>query len=324
MFLIIGFTNPQLPRSINFFRDLFLTQTDDFRFIFYQLDFNSQVRIEAEIKPDQLRTLVIKPQFSLSSPENGSQTVISDEADVSSTLVMPSENIEKLILNSSIKKKGQGKPKNFRSEISIEETTEGIKQKIKAPNNYKESMRGFFINADTVYKDLSPRIENIIVKKQKDVLLEPLRNIEPKIRDISFGNNGMIYVDVGYSRLMPVNLLGDGIRRMLSILAKVLDTKDGIILLDEIENGLHYSSLKVFLKYLIRMSELQNVQLFLTTHSKETLNNLSEILSTEEFKKFRSDIRSFTIRKHEKDKTISYPYDFEKLEYAIEQDIEMR
>ena len=46
LFLIIGITNPVLPRNIHLFRDLLLTQTDDFRFMFYRLDFNSKIQID--------------------------------------------------------------------------------------------------------------------------------------------------------------------------------------------------------------------------------------------------------------------------------------
>lgn len=320
LFLIIGVTNPVLSRNIHFFRDLILTQTDDFRFLFNKLDFNTRIKIEAEVMPNQIRTLIIQPQFSSILPENAYHSVKENISDISSATQSSTENIEKLILNASIKKKGNSKSQKFQSEISIE----GTKHDVKMPQNYKESLKGSFITKDTIYSDLSKKIENILVNKRKSTLLEPLQIIEPQIRDISLGANGMIYLDLGYSRLMPVNLLGEGFRRMLSILAKVLDTRNGIVLLDEIENGLHYSSMKVFFKYLIRISELQNVQLFLTTHSKEPLNTLHEIFTIPEFSNFKSDIKSFTIRKHNEDKIMSYPYDFEKMEYAIEQDIEMR
>ena len=42
------------------------------------------------------------------------------------------------------------------------------------------------------------------------------------------------------------------------------------------------------------------------------------------FQQYQSDTRSFTIRRHDEEKMISYPYDFEKFDYSIEQEIEMR
>lgn len=320
LFLIIGVTNPVLSRNIHFFRDLILTQTDDFRFLFNKLDFNTKIKIEASVTPNQIRTLIIHPHFFSELPEKDYNMVKESLPDVSSTSQNSTENIEKLILNASIRTQGNSKSQKFQSEISIE----GTKQDVKMPQNYKESLKGLFITKDTIYSDLSKNIENILVNKRKSTLLEPLQTIEPQIRDISLGTKGMIYLDLGYARLMPVNLLGEGFRRMLSILTKVSDTRNGIVLLDEIENGLHYSSMKVFIKYLIKIAELQDTQLFITTHSKETLNAIHEIITIPEFSKFKPDIRSFTIRRHKEDKIISYPYDFEKLEYAIEQDIEMR
>ena len=320
LFLVIGITNPVLARNIHFFRDLVLTQTDDFRFIFYKLDFQSKVKIEAIVKPNQVRTLTIKPKISLSIPENGVNKLSENESKYLSTSSASIENVERLILNSIIATNGNSKPKKFQSEIFFEEG----KLEAKIPQSYKESMTGFFVNSDTIYRDLSKRIENILVRKQKNLLLQTLKQIDPKIQDISLGNNGMIYLDIGYNRLIPVNLLGDGIRRILSISAKILDTDNGIVLLDEIENGLHYTSMNVFLKLIIKVAELQNIQLFITTHSRETLITMKKILSQKEFQAFQPYFKSFTVRKHKEDKIVAYPFDYEKVEHAIEQDIEIR
>ena len=72
------------------------------------------------------------------------------------------------------------------------------------------------------------------------------------------------------------------------------------------------------------MAELQNIQLFITTHSRETLITMKKILSQKEFQAFQPYFKSFTVRKHKEDKIVAYPFDYEKVEHAIEQDIEIR
>ena len=189
---------------------------------------------------------------------------------------------------------------------------------------YIETITGVFVSPNTLYLDLSKRLEKLIVTKQKEIIIRTLQRIDPKINDISLGNNNMIYVDLEYERLVPVNLAGDGILRLLSLITAISFHKNGIVLIDEIENGLHYSALKVLWEAIIGVAHQNNVQLFITTHSKQTLENLNYVLKSKNFQQYQSDTRSFTIRRHDEEKMISYPYDFEKFDYSIEQEIEMR
>lgn len=51
----------------------------------------------------------------------------------------------------------------------------------------------------------------------------------------------MLYVDIGINKKIPMSFMGDGISRLTSILLAILTTKNGIVFIDEIENGIHYS-----------------------------------------------------------------------------------
>lgn len=324
LFLIIGMSNPLLTRNIHLFRGLNLTDNEDFRFLFYKLNFTSNIIINAETYNNEIRKLRIKPKFFSSSKVKISNGLSQEEKDeqesVSSASINNTQKIEKLNFNSLITNTKTDESNEIRTSISLS----GNNVKTDKAEKYKEKLSGFFINSDTIFKGLNEKIEDILVNKQKDRLLKPLKKIEPKICDISLGNKGMVYLDLGYKRLVPINLLGDGIRRILSVLAKLLSQNNVILLFDEIENGLHYTSQKIFLRNLIKISELQNAQLFLTTHSIESLRTLKSILSSSELQKFQSETKCFTIRKYEGDNLKAYSYDYEKLDYAIEQDIEMR
>ena len=50
-----------------------------------------------------------------------------------------------------------------------------------------------------------------------------------------------IHGDIGLPLLLPIPLMGEGLRRLLSLLLAIANLKDGIVLIDEIENGFHYS-----------------------------------------------------------------------------------
>ena len=48
----------------------------------------------------------------------------------------------------------------------------------------------------------------------------------------------------GIDQLLAVSMMGDGMRRFLNIVAAAANPTNNIILIDEIDNGLHYSAYK--------------------------------------------------------------------------------
>ena len=81
----------------------------------------------------------------------------------------------------------------------------------------------------------------------------------------------MLYADVGLESLVPLGFMGDGIGRLLSMVLAFHSARDGMLLIDEIENGLHHSVLPEVWKSLNWLSREFNVQVFATTHSYECL-----------------------------------------------------
>jgi AAA15 family ATPase/GTPase len=67
LFLISGMSNPQLPVTINNFRDLALTSDDNFNFIFHNLDFEQEPQISTLLDGTK-RRLVIKPKYVTHKP----------------------------------------------------------------------------------------------------------------------------------------------------------------------------------------------------------------------------------------------------------------
>ena len=101
-----------------------------------------------------------------------------------------------------------------------------------------------------------------------------LRQVDPRIKrltTIAAPPNPMIYADVGLTRPVPVGFLGDGIGRLLSMALAFYQSRNGIVLIDEIENGLHHSVLMDVWKKLDWLSREFKVQVFATTHSYECM-----------------------------------------------------
>jgi AAA15 family ATPase/GTPase len=61
--------------------------------------------------------------------------------------------------------------------------------------------------------------------------------------------------------------MGDGMNRLLGITLALATARDGILLVDEIENGIHYSVQVDVWRAILHAAESLNVQVFATTHS---------------------------------------------------------
>ena len=87
--------------------------------------------------------------------------------------------------------------------------------------------------------------ERIIQEKREQDIVSVLNIVDNKIQDLRMGANNTIFVyKKGINEAVPINIAGDGIRKIVSILSVIANAKDGIVLIDEIENGLHYKTLK--------------------------------------------------------------------------------
>lgn len=81
----------------------------------------------------------------------------------------------------------------------------------------------------------------------------------------------IISLDVGLSERVPLSQLGQGTYRVVSMLADLMGSKPDLFLIDEIENGVHYTALPKIWRALAEIAEALNIQIFATTHSKECL-----------------------------------------------------
>jgi len=309
LFQISGMSNPNLPVTVNNIRDLVLTSDDNLRFIFHNLDFKQKPYISAILDGNK-RDLVIKPKYA----SQYNKTLVNDnKINVFNDNVIATSNNEFSVVNGlSLEFNDERYNKKFISEISLS----GGAVKIDA--QYRENLKCSF-HAPQFYMSMFPqRIEQLLVNKQMDGVISSLNEIDKSITDIRIGTAGILYVDIGLNKLLPLNIMGDGIRRILSILAAVSDMRGGILLIDEIETGLHYSSLETLWKSLLRASDLYDVQLFITTHSTECIRALSAILE-----KDSDAIYLYRIERNENThRAFEYPSDM--VAACVEDNIEMR
>lgn len=110
-------------------------------------------------------------------------------------------------------------------------------------------------------------------------ILDALRIIAPGVEGIGFvaaptgavGERIPIVRIAGMNEPIPLRSLGSGMQRMLGIALALVNARDGILLIDEVENGLHYTILPQLWRLIFETARQLNVQVFATSHSWECL-----------------------------------------------------
>jgi predicted ATPase len=106
-------------------------------------------------------------------------------------------------------------------------------------------------------------------------LLDLIRVVEPKLRKLRYAKitkQPLLYADIGLNSLIPASQMGHAFCRMLTLYMEMLVTDAEILLIDEIENGLHHSVYENVWRGIGALAWSENIQVFVTTHSEECVN----------------------------------------------------
>jgi hypothetical protein len=88
-----------------------------------------------------------------------------------------------------------------------------------------------------------------------------------------------IYANLKSGGLRRLQLVSSGIHKILTILLACAFTENGIVLVDEIENGLFYENYELIWSTLYEFTEKSRAQLFVTSHSAECLRKLAPVIN---------------------------------------------
>lgn len=166
-------------------------------------------------------------------------------------------------------------------------------------------------------------LKDMLQNKQKEGLIMSLQVLEPSISDIVVIGNS-IMVDVGINKLLPINILGDGIRKILSIILNINACKDGLLLIDEVDNGFHFTSLTSLWQAILFTASECNTQIFVTTHNIDSLKSLNTVLNKQTNSQMRQEISAYKLIKKDNAELVALRYGFEEFSHMMSNDIEIR
>ena len=166
------------------------------------------------------------------------------------------------------------------------------------------------------------RLGHLRQQEKGDLIIEALRVIEPRLQSLEVNTatgNPMICGDVGLSELVPLPVIGDGMTQLARIVLAISSAPDGIVLIDEIENGLHHSVLSKVWQVIEKAGNQFNTQIIATTHSYECIAAAEQV-----FKSSNEDF--FLLHRIERLKTgvRCVTYDKETMGAAMQHNMEVR
>ncbi len=142
----------------------------------------------------------------------------------------------------------------------------------------------FFIDANGLAKrEIGALWDSIALTPQEKEVLNALRIIAPGVEDISVVGDPTsprerttIIKVIDIDEPLPIRSLGDGMQRMLGIALALVNAKNGLLLIDEIENGLHYSVQLDLWRLIFELARRLNVQVFATSHSWDCIESFQK------------------------------------------------
>ncbi len=168
--------------------------------------------------------------------------------------------------------------------------------------------------------------DKITLSEKEDLVVEALKIIEPKITRLSFiGEDNYrskrypIVKLQGNSNVYPLKAMGDGINRILNLTLALVNSDNGFLFIDEFENGLHYSVQEKLWEIIFEISNRLNIQVFVTTHSNDSINAFAKVLAKS--KDFKGSLYRLDRKEHE---VKANPFSEEEVKEAASQKINLR
>jgi putative AbiEii toxin of type IV toxin-antitoxin system len=231
---------------------------------FYRLDLSERPQIQLRGRGPEVRSLSISRGRGDVRIPRGAKTA--EEAQILSPIVFEWTDYKK---------------KRHRAGVKV--TPEGLQFE-----NTGESLPIWFMYAaqtPVASRENADRFAEIRKEGRHREIVNTFTNtfdwIEDIVVDSTAGSPVLSAVDRETGTVLPLTAVSGGVNRMASVLLAIAYRPKGIVLVDEIENGIFYTRHLSFCQAILRFAREYECQLFLTSHSQEWLGALIEAAGKE-------------------------------------------
>lgn len=162
------------------------------------------------------------------------------------------------------------------------------------------------------------------------IVEDALRIIDPSILEVVVlpssdrHRSGEVVLIYSETKRLPLRSLGDGIQRLFQIMLAVITGAGGLVLIDEFENGLHWSVQRTAWALLFKLAGDLDVQLVATTHSWDCISAFRDAMSAREDSDGQLLHLGRSVRTSNHGAFISTAYDKEALTRVTQGGLEVR
>ena len=274
--------------------------------LFFNSDINNTIKFILETTDNVKVETTVSIDKTLSMFQDFSSSEINN--DFSNYLYTIKKRIkeDKLKTNIYVKENSQIIYKDSKMDkipLSFQNFLEKYNISIEISDNLKNS-------SDTIFQ-----IDRIIKNRKKEELLKYLQIIDKDIKEIYINDEEIFVEKETLKEFILISSIGDGMVLALDIITSLILIDDfRVILIDEIERGIYYKNYRKLSEIIIELCKNNpNIQLFITTHSKEFLEAFNEALVETE----KDNFSLFSLR-NKKEKLDFVHYTSEELKDTLE------
>lgn len=194
----------------------------------------------------------------------------------------------------------------------------------------QESPRSQFISTDSLSADDLLRLwDKVALQPNEQLVLRALQFLDPEIEGIravggsrQYGvprRGGFIIKLQHMKSPIPIGSMGDGMWRMLAMAMAISQSAHSVLLVDEIDTGLHYSVMADMWRLMSNAAREFNVQVFATTHSFDCVHSLAAICRDR-----NEDTSEVTIQRIEVGQKAAVSFTEAEIKVAAERELEIR
>ena len=156
---------------------------------------------------------------------------------------------------------------------------------------------------------------------KKKEFVDYLKKFDNEFYECELKNDSLYIRTTSLTKAINIKQMGQGVIFYATICA-LLVRGDKVIIIDELENGLHYRALNLVLKIIFEKANSDGIQFFVSTHSKELLEKTNNMLDSDKFSK---DLLSvFSVFKNNNNEIGYIKYSQEEFIKQIDLDNELR
>ncbi|MYD85878.1 MAG: AAA family ATPase [Acidobacteria bacterium] len=160
------------------------------------------------------------------------------------------------------------------------------------PRNGSRQTVQFVRTSGMSASDVVRMFDKVVLTESEEAVTQALRILEPGVERIATVSNdrravsselpgGVFLKFVDAPGRVPIGSMGDGMWRMLGLALSISIARGGVLLVDEIDTGLHYKVMEDMWRMIGERATALSVQVFATTHSRDCYESLGAAVESD-------------------------------------------